>query len=145
MNIYELLDSFKNMKGNYCIGSLYISLENMEIFINELQNLDIELSSILITPFLIDVKQNKVYELHYYEFLIEISHVLFPVYMEYSQKNLLPKEVLENLKPKVYVPKGDKESFVYVFRNYIAVMKKMHLDDETIIKSWSNHLFFQLY
>jgi hypothetical protein len=68
----------------------------------------VEIETILITPYLINLKDGALYELHYYEFEIEVLYVPKSNYVEYAEGNILTKEITNNIKPKAVVSQKDK-------------------------------------
>ena len=148
MKFNNIIESIKNMNGNYFqkTGSLYILPANIER-LPEMINCCDDFQSILITPFLVNTVKDTVYELHYYEFEIEVSNTLNSFYIEYPQGNVLPKEIVENIKPKAIAAKEDVSFFVNALNSYFAAMSKMTFEsDKLLIKDLHGaNLYFQIY
>lgn len=127
MTIRNIINNIEKLPGNLTRGNgRYISAQNMKRFAKLLNQATWE-DSLLFTPFLI-VNHGALYELHYYEFDIEIknepSH-----YEEYSPKNSLPQEIVEHLKPQAIVSAGDRDFYQKVITEYLNNMEKMTFDE----------------
>ena len=109
-------------------GDIYITSENMKKFANTLSNCDDE-QEVLIVPYLINLEEGGTYELLYYQFLIEILDVSQSHFLEFHPKNVLPREIVEKIKPKAVVPSGDKAIFVNVLQEYLAKMDEMLFEE----------------
>lgn len=148
MKFNNLLELILNMDGKHYrkTGGVYMSLVDIEKFPALIQMCD-DIQSILITPFLINTKIDALYELHYYEFEIEISNILQSHYLEYPQGNVLPKEIVENIKPKAIVSQSDKIFFVNALSSYFTAMRKMTFESDKLSNSVLNdaNLYFQIY
>ena len=121
----------------------------MDLFVAEITK-DIELEDLLITPFLIDIKKKTVYELHYYEFFVEIATISDLQFGEYEKGNSLAKEIVENIHPKAMVPIGDALSYRKAISSYLYAMKHMKFEVEkkhllSTSSSAEYKLFFALY
>ena len=68
-----IINKLEQSSGNYCRNQneIYISLNNMLTLPNLVKESG-ELHSMLITPYLIGTDNNIIFELHYYEFEIEV-------------------------------------------------------------------------
>ena len=135
-------------EGNYCQGNgeIYISLVNMKNFVKLLESCD-AITNMLITPFLINTDDGALYELHYYEFEIERFNESHSFYIEYAEGNALPKEIVNNLKPKAIVAKNDEAFLINVLNNYLTKMEgmKFEQDRKSNIRIEKASLFFQVY
>ncbi len=64
-----LMENLSKLDGNYIdgVGRVYITSKNIK---NSLKFIEYnkELPNLLITPYLINLELDKIYELHYYEF-----------------------------------------------------------------------------
>ena len=71
MTIQKLISEISRMEGNLNRGrNIHISVPNMDRFTNHLSEVDAR-QGILITPYLI-AGNSSLYELHYYEFDVEV-------------------------------------------------------------------------
>jgi len=145
MTIKNLIDETENLQGNLAKGNVvYISVQNMDFFADQLETVDARLG-ILITPYLI-VNNGGLYELHYYEFDIEVRGDE-SYYVDYNPRNTLPTEITENLKPQVIIAVGDKNSYNKAVKWYLANISKMEFkeDKEHNPKLQNAQLFFQIF
>ena len=146
MKFDNLVEIIENMEGNYSskTGGLYILPANIERLSEMINNCD-DLQSILITPFLITVNGG-LYELHYYEFEIEIGNVSKSYYVEYQQGNVLPPEIIKNIKPKAMVSNKDKDFFINAVDDYFTAMRKMTFESDRLSNIALNdaNLYFQI-
>ena len=119
----------------------------MELLSKKLDGSEVAIANLLISPFLINTDTGDVYELHYYEFEIDIANCDSLQRIEYPKDNILPKEILDNICPKVHIPLGDNTSFFEVFNSYVLAMKKMKFEDEKRVLPELNNfkLAFLLY
>ena len=145
----DLIADICSGDGNFRMNEIYISPCNMDLFASKIAG-DIELEDLLITPFLIDIKKKAVYELHYYEFFIEMSTVTSVCFCEYEKENKLAKEIVESIHPKAMVPFGDNMSYRNVVESYLYAMKHMKFETErkyllSVSSSTEYKLFFALY
>lgn len=103
--------------------------------------------NILITPYLIIEDYNIVYELHYYEFELEIIDIQKSYFVEHPQGNILPKEITKNIKPKGIVAAGDKKFYLKSLCNYLIKMRKMEFlyDKEKDKRLEKSELYFQIF
>lgn len=145
MTIESIIETTKKLQGNLSRGNgIYISSKNMICFTNLLNKTD-KMRGILITPYLI-TKNGALYELHYYEFDIEVrkeqSH-----YNNYDSKNLLPIEVIENLKPQAIVAEGDIDFYRKCIASYLENMKNLDFNEiKTYYPELLNaQLFYQIF
>ncbi len=127
MTIRDLIDKTEKLQGNLTRGNgIYISSYNMNQFANLLREID-GIQGILITPYLIN-DESALYELHYYEFDIEVrneqSHCT-----DYHPKNTLPKEITENLSPQAIVAVEDVAFYQKTVTLYLVSMQKMKFDE----------------
>jgi hypothetical protein len=84
---------------------------------------------ILITPYLICLETEDLYELHYYEFSIDIGEGE-SYYVNYNEKNTLPKEITQNMKPRAVIAKGDVEFYINALSEYLVAMEKMCFNED---------------
>lgn len=147
MNFTEHIKYIQSMSGNFenNTGDCFITPENIEKLPLLLRDCD-DIQGILITPYLI-TKDDNLYELHYYEFELEVSDESKSCYAEYPKSNSLPLEIVENIKPKAIVSKKDKTFFVDALDKYLVAMKRMgFLYDKTSIPDLQDaNLFFQIF
>ena len=116
------------MQGNLrSHNEVYISVSSMERFAEQLKRVNTE-QGILITPYLL-VEGGMLYELHYYEFDIEVRGSE-SYYKDYNARNSLPSEITENLKPQAIIAVGDKESYVRAVKEYLENMNRMKFAEE---------------
>ncbi len=69
------------------------------------------------------------YELHYYEFDIELRGDR-SYYLEYDPRNILPAEITENLKPQAVIAVGDGLCFSDMVTKYLSSMTNMKFKEE---------------
>jgi len=131
MAIESIIEKTLNAKGNYCrnSGDIYISPTNMESFAKYLDSCN-DISSILITPYLVNTEDGALYELHYYEFMLEVLDTPQSYFIEYSKSNTLPEEIVNNIKPKAVVAKNDKDFLIKSLENYLKNMKGMAFEQD---------------
>lgn len=128
MTIQSLIDNTVKMQGNIERGNqVYISSQNMGYFTEQLGGFDAK-QGILITPYLI-VNNGGLYELHYYEFDVEVRGDK-SYYVDYNPRNTLPTEITENLKPQVIIAVGDRDSYHKAIKWYLANMSKMKFKED---------------
>lgn len=148
MKFNNLVEIIQNMDGNYSgkTGGLYILPANIEKFPEMINSCD-DIQSILITPFLLNTASETLYELHYYEFEIEVSDIPKSYYVEYPQGNMLPKEIVESIKPKAVASKGDRAFYVNALDQYFTAMRKMTFESDKLAITALNkaNLYFQIY
>ena len=112
---------------------------------------DTILCDLLITPFLINDQKMEIYELHYYEFELQLSTAITnSYYIDYPLKNKLSKEIIDNIRPKIYIPINDTVAFSNAIKTYICAMENMRFQDENVFSlscaSVINYkLYFQIY
>ena len=124
MNVYDILTSAEQYEGNYT----YITVSNMDKLVSVLETYE-QIEGILITPYLI-IENEAIYELLYYTFEIEVVDSYNSRYIEFLEGNSLPREVLDNLKPKLVVNKRDTTLYFAALKNYLTAMKKMKFELE---------------
>ena len=125
----EILKRTYQHEGNIQrLKNIYITPQNMMHFLQDVIDSKI-MPDILITPYLINLDEGSIYELHYYEFDIDIgeeeSH-----YIEYNKKNCLPLEIIQNIKPRVIVADGDIAFYIEALSNYLTAMNKMKFAED---------------
>jgi len=148
MNIETILkktieDKENHIRGN---GDVYITPKNMESFTNYLKNCDC-VPNLLVTPYLINTKEDALLELHYYEFELEVLDVPQSYFVEYPDGNNLPEEIIKNIKPKAIVAKNDKTFSIDSLRHYIRYMQGMEFekDRNSNKKLEKADLFYQIF
>ena len=148
MKFYELIEQINNMNGNYKHNgkSLYILSDNIKDMPSRLADCE-DFQSILITPFLINTETVSVYELHYYEFGLEVTDKQKSHFIDYPHKNMLPLEIIENIKPKAFVFSNDKAFFVAALNDYLIAMSRMNFEEDrlAIPALNSSRLYYQIY
>lgn len=129
MEEQEIIEKVEILPNNFSENdSIYISQENIKnliLFSKE----DQTVLELLITPFLICVNSGLKYELHYYEISTEISKndtkiIGFPL------DNKLPKEITDNISPKLFVRREDYSGFENFLSQYFDTMKNMEFTDD---------------
>ncbi|EMB6930784.1 hypothetical protein U9996_001642 [Listeria monocytogenes] len=122
MEEQEIIGKIESLPNNFSENdSIYISQENIKnlvLFSKENQTV----LELLITPFLICVNSGLKYELHYYEISTEI--IGFPF------GNKLPKEITDNISPKLFVRREDYSAFENFLSQYFNAMKSMEFADD---------------
>lgn len=148
MSIEIIIKKIQGLNGNFCHreGDIYISPINMESLVSFLEN-DNNISSILITPYLISSKNNTLYELHYYEFELEVLDIPQSHLIKYDKNNILQKEIVDKISPKAVVAKNDKDFFMKALKNYLKAMKTMTFEEEknNNEKLTNSKLFYQIF
>lgn len=145
MTIHNLIADITRMDGNLNRGrNLYISVSNMDCFADQLSGIDAK-QGILITPYLI-VDNSILYELHYYEFDVEVRGDK-SYFANYNKSNILPIEITEKLKPQVIVAVGDTCFYSEAVNKYLSNMKTMRFeeDKEHYPKLRNAELFYQIF
>ena len=107
---------------------IYITPQNMTHFLQDVIDSK-TMPDILITPYLINSDKGSIYELHYYEFDIDISGEK-SYYIEYDKNNCLPEEITQNIKPRAVVANGDIAFYVRVLSDYLVAMSKMQFVED---------------
>lgn len=148
MNFNKIVENIQQMKGNYFrrTGEIYILPTNIEKIPILFDNCD-DFQSILITPFLLTSAKDSFYELHDYEFEIEVRDVALSHYIEHSMGNVLPQEIVEHIKPKAIVSIADKTFIKNSLYSYFKAMKNMTFKDDkrSINTLVDSSLYFQIY
>jgi len=148
INFIKLVELIQQMSGNYCrrTDDIYILPSNVEKLTVLLNSCD-DFHSILITPFLLNIKNDTIYELHYYEFEIEIRDIQKSHYLDYAKENILPKEIIENIKPKAIISVGDNAFMTNALNSYFTAINKMTFDSDkqSIAALEDSSLYFQIY
>lgn len=148
MRIQQIKKEIEQLSGNYIRESsdIYISPANIDKLGIYLENSD-DLETILITPYLINLKEGALYELHYYEFEIEVLNVSKSNYVEYAEGNILPEEITNNIRPKVVVAQEDKNFMLKALYDYLKAMEQMTFElDKNHDKRLENaELFYQIF
>ena len=130
MNFETIVSQIQTAEGNHfrANGNIYISPANMTGLVDFIVSCDesvINELDILITPYLINLKDQALYELHYYEFGLEVLDVSESFYVEHNIKNSLPKEIIDNIKPKAVAAKFDRHFVIMALQGYLGSMSKM--------------------
>lgn len=144
----RIINRVIELPGNYIdsVGRVYLSIENMKTMLIMFSEETIETESFLFTPFLINPESNALYELHYYEFEIEVSNTNEVRYIEHSKENSLPEEIVANIKPKAVVPKNSVEKYINVLNGYLYAMQRMELEEvDAYSELEQGELFFRIY
>ena len=102
---------------------------------------------ILITPFLVSINPELIFELLYYEFVIDILNVAESFSRDYPIGNGLPKEIIENIKPRAIAALGDKRFVEVVLGDYFKAMRRMRFDSvlEAYPELSQANLYYQMY
>lgn len=148
MRLQQIIKEIGQLNGNHIreSGDIYISPVNIDKLGMYLENSD-DIETILITPYLINLKDRALYELHYYEFEIEVLNVPKSKYVEYAEGNILPKEMTNNIKPKAVVSQKDKNFLLKALQGYLKTMGQMTFEqDRKHDKRLENtELFYQIF
>jgi len=147
MTLKRIVRKFENVEGNFWLsGAVYISPENMKKYANNLTKCE-DGQELLITPYLMDLGGMGIYELRYYEFLIEFLDVPQAYFLEYLPGNTLPKEITENIKPKAIIPNDNKMVLTDILLDYLTKMDGMVFEEERnaydVLRSAK--LFYQIF
>ena len=148
MTLKAIFTSIQGLEGNLSRENenVFISQVNMESFVKRLEECS-DISSILITPYLINTDDYALYELHYYEFELDVIMTDKSYFVEYAKGNVLPKEIVDNFKPKAIVAQGDSLFLITALSNYLEKMRNMTFDrdrnaDKRLEKA---ELFYQVF
>lgn len=148
MSITLIIRKIESFDGNYCRSNndIYISSKNMWCFLEMIEKQE-QMLNMLITPYLIIEDSNFVYELHYYEFELEIINIQKSYFVEHFQGNTLPEEIVKNIKSKGVVAEGDKAFYLKALQQYLIEMEKMEFkyDKEHDKKLEKASLYFQIF
>jgi hypothetical protein len=148
MKTQQIINEIQKMNGNYIreSGHVYISPSNMSKLGIYFENSD-DVETILITPYLINIIDEALYELHYYEFEIEVLNVSKSNYLEFSGGNILPNEITNNIKSKAVVSQKDKRFLIKALQDYLTAMGQMTFEqDRQHDKRLENaELFYQIF
>lgn len=106
-----------------------------------------DIDTILITPYLINLKDKSLYELLYCAFEIEMLNISNSNYIDYAEGNVLPKEITNNIKPKALVDKKDKNFLSKALSDYLKAMKNMTFEQDRKhdTRLDSAELFYQIF
>ena len=140
-----LMENLSKLNGNYVdgVGRVYITLKNIKILLKIIENSK-ELPNLLITPYLINLELDKIYELHYYEFEIDIGETIY--FYGYPIANTLPLEITEKLAPRVVINKGNIDLYLEILRGYLNSMDSMEFETERQLEDLKNAtLFYQIF
>lgn len=110
-------------------NDIYISLNNI-LTIPDLVKESEELHSLLITPYLISEDDHIIFELHYYEFEIEVCDLEKSYLVDYPKGNLLSKEIVDNFKSKAFVALNDVAFYERILNNYLKSIQMASFKDE---------------
>lgn len=143
-----MIDILENSPGNFWRNQneIYISLDNM-LRISNLVKESGELQSILITPYLIGKDNDIIFELHYYEFEIEVCDVQKSYLVDYPDGNILSKEIVTNFKPKAFVTFNDLSFYEKVLNDYLKNIQKLSFYEErkSDNRLKNSMLYFQIF
>jgi len=148
MRIRQIIKEIKQLNGNYIRGNgdIYISPANMDKLAAYLENCE-DIETILITPYLINLKDGGLYELLYYEFEVEVLNISNSEYIDYTEGNVLPKEITSNIKPKAIIARKDRSFLLRVLHDYFKAMKNMTFvqDRKSNLRLDKAELFYQIF
>jgi len=148
METGAIISKLEKEPGNFCRNQneIYISLNNMLTLQNLIKESG-ELHSILITPYLIDKGNPIIFELHYYEFEMEVCDLEKSYFVEYPKESLLSKEIVNNFKPKVFVARNDFIFYEQVLNDYLKNIQKLSFKEERKVDSRLENsiLYFQVF
>ena len=101
----------------------------------------------IITPYLIDKDDTIIFELHYYEFEIEVCDLKESYWVDYPKENLLSKEIVDNFKPTAFVALNDFAFYEKILNNYLKNIQKASFKEEKKSDSRldSSELYFQVF
>lgn len=139
----SLVKILENPQNIHRGKSVYVSQKNLDSFIDAIDD-STNLIDLLIIPFLI--YEDNVFELHDYEFDISVTGKQSYT-TEYDNGNILPKEIVQNLKPKAIVAVGDDKYYTKTMRQYANSMKKMTFCDiiEIYPELQKSSIYYQLF
>ena len=131
MSLEIIISELEKSPGNLCRNQneIYISLNNM-LTVPSLIKKSEELYSILITPYLIDKNVSVIFELHYYEFDIEVCDSEESYLVDYPNGNLLSKDIIDNFKPGAFVALRDFDFYEKILNNYLVNIQKASFKEE---------------
>lgn len=120
------------MDNNYRTGkNIYIHPENIKKVLSS----EKEVLDLLITPFLIEVRNQEVYELLYYKTYSEVINDGKSETIAYNPNNLLSAEITSQIYPGAYINKRDISFFSEFWDSYFNSMGEMNFnDDSTAVK-----------
>lgn len=148
MCLNEFIHELETYQGNFRQreNNIFISAEKMIDLPEIIQN-GTKLISILITPYLINKELPLIYELHDYEFEVELRDVAQSYYVDYHPNNILRKEITDNLKPKAIVAKHDSGFYLDAVRKYLLFMQRANFEEDRKCNTSLKHaeLFYQVF
>jgi len=148
MTLEAITKEIESATGNLhtAYGGIYITPENMKKFANILASCE-DGQEILIAPYLINLEEGGTYELLHYQFLIELLDVPQSYFFEFNPKNILSKEIVDNIKPKAVIPNNDKSILVGILQEYLTKMNEMLFEAERSSneKLETAKLFYQIF
>jgi len=148
MTLNAINKEIESADGNLhtAYGGIYITSENMKSCATLLTSCE-DNQEILITPYLINLEEGGTYELLYYQFVIELLDVPQSYFLDFHPQNALPKEIVDNIKPKAVIPNGDKALLANVLLEYLAKMDAMSFEaDRNANERLKNaKLFYQIF
>jgi hypothetical protein len=148
MKIQQIIKEIEQFEGNHTRndGDIYITPSNMDKFAGHMENCEV-VASILITPYLINLKDKSLYELLYYTFEMEVLEISNSNYIEYAKENVLPEEITRNIKPKAVVNGKDKDFYIKALNDYLKAMKNMAFEDnrKSDTSLLNAQLFYQIF
>lgn len=122
-NIHKILSNNENIS---LLGNTYISQKNMFKFL-ECIKIEKEVPNILITPYLVNTVDSKVFELMYYEFDIDVRDGAPEVIkFDNNNNNEFPDELVKGIYPGIKVSKHDYEFAYSELNKYLNSMNKMN-------------------
>ena len=148
MEAKKIIIALENCPGNFSRhpNDIYITLSNMLVLPNLVKNSG-RLHSFLITPYLVNQDTHTFFELHYYEFEIEVGEWEKSYYVDYPKRNLLPNEIIDNFKPKAFVTQNDFTFYEKALNDYFKNIKKSSFAEEKKFNSdlKTSKLYFQIF
>lgn len=148
METEMIINVLEESPGNFCRNQndIYISLDNM-LTIPDLVKKSGKLHSLLITPYLIGGDNYMIFELHYYEFEIEVCDLEKSYFTDYPKGNLLSKEVIDNFKPKAFVAINDFAFYEKILNDYLKNIQMASFEEEKNLnnKLENSVLYFQIF
>ncbi|MBC8559581.1 hypothetical protein [Fumia xinanensis] len=148
METKKIINILEKSPGNFCKNQndIYISLDNM-LTIPNLVKKSGKLHSLLITPYLINRDNHMIFELHYYEFEIEVCDLEKSYFVDYPKENLLSKELIDNFKPKAFVAINDFAFYERILNDYLKNIQMTSFEEEKTLDSRleNSMLYFQVF
>ncbi|QIK86793.1 hypothetical protein G7061_09285 [Erysipelothrix sp. HDW6B] len=142
----EMIQDIMKKKSNVSLnGSTYISPKNICGLLDIIEE-NKTVPSILITPYLINVEDLRVYELHDYEFDIDVTEGE-TIVLKYNKNNSLPDELTKRINPGIRVSKDNYSFAINELRKYLDAMETMTFNDVTNTYSFltKENLYYQIF